>query len=913
MHATKAILCFLALFTATLLPAQTNTWLGQPPTVPGRVSSWSNPAYWSAGVVPNGAGDAAQILPKSLFSGLNEYVGSETILIANIDIRLASLGYVAPTGFASANLVFPAVQIGSLTAGAGSLSLAGTGLRYDSTVLRPPEFRLENGRLELAGPATFASAYSLDVRATDGANEVWLRDSSRLERINLTLGASSRLDVADQARVLFSALTLQSAHAVFTGTSALLNSNLGLQGPGLVLFTDDAQASSNFVYFNRPAGSVDTILRFGGRSTAQAGTVYSYNSAGIVEFTEQANSEQLNLMGVRQLDVTGASTGTGTTGRQRAVTNAPAATSVVADDARTVSLGQVGVTDLLLGSNSVRLNGGQLNYIGDIGGAYVANDGSNLAGGGIIQDGPVSLVLNRANNSPYAVPVTVARGLVYSYREQVGPVIIQTAGQFQALAGTIASVENSGHWFHGSPGVQIAGDFTQTPSGTLSVFDYNQKWPALEVRGTAHLAGRLEIFGSGGYFVGTRRSLLLRAAAVSGRFSQAPGTQLSPMLATGVEYSDREVYFVQRQLPFVNAGATPSQQALGAHLDATLGSASGTYYQLLLRLNFNQDPALIAAGLGQLAPDRYGALNEQSFAAAAAHLGLMERRLAVLAASDAPRGFTVFADGYRQENRFAQAAGLVGTDFTVNGAAAAAAWRGGRWTVGVSATRDRTRGNLDGLGSTARIESTAPGAFARYQAGRFFIQGAASRSSDRYELRRNSGLISWPAFVSAQPRGTRTDLALSTGFAFGRNGWTITPFAGLLASHVKLDDFVETTAGGMGSNELFFRNWSVGSFRSRAGFDAAWTLKQGRVTPRLSVIWLHEFARDRGFSTGLTAAGGAAYRAPGRPAETDLVQASLGVDWRLTSRLGLSLHAGVARGRNSDVVSDCAAGLRWHF
>lgn len=913
MKPTQRILSLLSLLPAALLPAQTHTWLGQPPTSPGRVSSWSDPAYWSTGVVPDGTGDVAQIAPKSVFSALNEYVGPETILIRNDDIALASLVYLAPAGYVSANIAFPAVQIGSLTTGAGSLTLTGPGLRYESTVLRPPEFRLENGRLELRDNAAFASAYTLDVRGTDGANQVWLRDRSTLERINLNLGASSRLDVSGQARVLSSLLNLQGAHASFSDSSALLNSSVGLHGPGLILFADNAAAGSNYFYFNRPAGSVDTILRFAGRSTAQAGSVYSYNSSGIVEFTEQADTTQLNLYYVRQLDITGATTGAGTTGRQRALTNTPAATSVVADDARTVSLGQVSVTDLLLGSNSLRLNGGSLNYISDTGGAHVALDGANLAGGGLIQDGPISLFLNQAATSPYAVPLTVASGLVYSYRENLGPVTIQPAGQFQPLAGRIASVVNAGRWFQSSSTVRVTGDFTQTASGVLSLSGYSAIWPVLEVGGTARLDGRLEIHGSGGYFVGSRRNLLLRAATVNGRFSQAPEYQLSPMLATGVEYSGNEVYFVQRQLPFAKAGATPSQQALGAHLDATLGSASGNYYQLLLRLNLNQNPALIAAGLGQLAPDRYGALNEQGFAAAAAHHGLIARRLAALATSGASRGFTVFAEGYRLENRLAAVDGLVGTEFTLDGTAAAAAWRQGRWTVGVSAAQDRSRGNLDGLGSTARLESTAPGAFARYQSGRFFVQGAASRSADRYTLRRNSGLLNWPAVVAAQPRGTRTDLALSAGYTFGRDAWTVTPYAGVLASHVKLDDFAETTASGLPGTELSFRNWSVGSLRARAGLDAAWALKQGRLTPRLSVAWLHEFERDRGFSAGLTAAGGAAYRAPGRPAETDLVQASLGLDWRLTTRLGLSLHAGLARGRHSDFISDCAAGLRWQF
>ncbi len=84
-------------------------------------------------------------------------------------------------------------------------------------------------------------------------------------------------------------------------------------------------------------------------------------------------------------------------------------------------------------------------------------------------------------------------------------------------------------------------------------------------------------------------------------------------------------------------------------------------------------------------------------------------------------------------------------------------------------------------------------------------------------------------------------------------------------------------------------------------------------SPRLSVVWLHELEKNRGIDAGLIGAGGAMYHAPGRPAETDLFQAGLGLDWHLNRQFAFSLNAGLARGKNSDTTSDFSAGFRWEF
>ena len=111
---------------------------------------------------------------------------------------------------------------------------------------------------------------------------------------------------------------------------------------------------------------------------------------------------------------------------------------------------------------------------------------------------------------------------------------------------------------------------------------------------------------------------------------------------------------------------------------------------------------------------------------------------------------------------------------------------------------------------------------------------------------------------------------------------------------------------------MAFQDWSRESRRVRVGAEFRGRLWQDRVTPRLSATWWHEFETDRtiparfvGKPTG--------YLAPGRPADLNLVQVSLGFDWRLTKQLVFSATATGVRGDYSRQASEFSGGLRWEF
>jgi len=905
-------------FVASIASAQTTTWVGQNPPDPNRLSSWTDGTNWSTGTVPNGPTAVAQV--DQAFYSSGGLIARDKLQILNSAVTLDGLQYglSVPYYYYYPYLNVPSITVGGTGTGDyGSLEFVGTGISSPNTLgyyYPGPNLRLRNGTLLFSNNAGISVSTTID--ASSGTNRIWFRDSSIANYLNITLNTGSRLDFTNRAKLTYGSLSFYGGHIAFADQSSLLNSSLYVYGPGFISFSGQSMVISPYIYFNRPGLINDSIVRFSGNAYVEGGSVYSSGSSGVVEFTDQAVANGFSISYVRQLDVTGATTGTGTTGRQRAVVNTPAATSVVADDARTLYLGFVNVTDLLLGSNSVNLTGGYLTYISDVGGAYLSSAGSNLTGGSIIKSGYGTLSLGYTNAvSPYAVPLTINGGNVFTYRQKLGPVAVNPGGGLILGSGSAASIVNSGLIALTNQTYSVTGDYTQTGTGTLSAYVPYSGFgvPHLDITGQASLAGTLQTSGSG-FFVGSRRYSILKAGSITGRFDTAPNINLSPMLSVGVEYTGNEVFFAYTQRPFVNAGATPSQQALGAHLDATLANATGAHYNVIYNLNTMQDTVLIAAGLGELAPDRYAVLNEQGFATAAARQAAIDRRLAALRSTPASaKGFTVFVEGGQLQNKFAALDGLPEVAMKSSGSLAGAAWRQGRWTVGASVAQDRTSADLDGLGSQARIRSTTPGLFAQYDAGRFFVQAAASQSDDDYTLLRDSGIGYRPSRVSAKVNGSRTDLSLTAGTTLKGKDWNVTSYAGILSSLVRLDNFAETRASGNTGTELAFRHWSVGSQRTRAGFDLTRVTTRGRAIPHVSVAWLHELEKERGLSTGLVGAGGAMYRAPGRPAETDLLQASLGLDWRINRQASFSLNAGLARGRNSATTSDLSAGFRWEF
>jgi len=628
---------------------------------------------------------------------------------------------------------------------------------------------------------------------------------------------------------------------------------------GRVLFTDDADAGT-------------AIIRMA-ETTAE----------GLVTLAGNARTNGLSLVntgGAAHLDISGVNRS--------------------GVELRSVS----GPTKITLGDNSLVFRASGDNPAVTLAGVINGN-------GGLAWDRPTTLTVTNANNT------------------FTGATIL-TQGELRLAGGRLAGLETSANtrvtgsgkidgnlYSRGlvSPGASagtltIAGDYTQVAGATLNLEILPDGYDRLVIGGTASLAGTLNLTASGSSVVGSTNFDLLTASAITGQFDTVnTNITLGAALDAQFNYTATGVRLAVTQKPFAGFGGdSPAAAALGAHLDATLAGSTGEYRALVAELNALPDAAQIATALNALAPDRYSVLAENSFLAAAAQQAAVDRHLATARALPA-RGLNVFVEASTRQSDFDATAGLPAASGTLNGATAGGLWQNGSGSgLGVALIRETGELDLDAAGSRADLESVAPSLFAQYAADRFFVHAAATFSDDEYELQRRIVYPGHDATARATTSGSRHDFSVNAGGLFRRGDWSFTPQAGLLAAQWQIDRFTETGAGGA---NLTVSDQSLRSLRSRLGFEVA--ARGARFTPHLVVTWLHEFEDDRSREAAFAGAAGPAYAAPGRPADSDLVQASLGFDWRVGRHAAIYAALGGAWGSTSSLSSNLSAGFRWQF
>lgn len=946
------------------VPAQTVLWTGQ-----GNLATfgdWNDPASWNSGAVPNGATLTA-VINQSTTAYRNPpngpYVNGTPVMsvpggalpILTGPVILDALRFDLPPPDFSFQRA--ALYVGHPVSGiTGSLGLDGTGLdiRTRNSVV-PVDLNVSSGStLTLAGRAAIqlsgvaqVNFYLSETNAppTNRARLVFRDDASLfiapspLATVH-ALGPSNTV-FQDRARAGNTVFQIGAQSTVEFHNAAQAESSLFnlLATDSLLLFDGNSSAGTSTIRFGGGFSQSAATVRFAGQSRALNSSITSPNIGiiGAVEFTEQASGDSINVS-TKRLDISGAATAGGATGRQRAVTSGLAPASVVAGDARTVSLGTVTAFDVLLGSNTLELRGGFLVNIRDSGGAYLSAAGENLVGGGLLKSGPGTLQLgnptfNPANPSQPSFNVftglTTVRGGMLSFNNRLASVNVEAAGTL-TNGGSLGFVEgtltNSGRVlpaFSTNPEVilRVIGHYVQTPTGTLDIYTVNEpgSYSRLSVTGTATLAGRLNLVTSTSFFPnrapGTASLDIIQAGAVSGQFATVDSNlRIRPT----VTYRTNGVTVQLELLPIKALAVTPGQRALGAYLDV-LHENNFSFFPNNYRAIEDGLSGAITLEQGRtiltnFSPDRYGAIVEHGFATAAARTTTLDRQFAA-ARSQSGRAPVVFFEGGRR--RFTRSAvdGVPASTAVARGGLAGVAWKGGRYLVGAWVAREKSTLALDAAGSAAEIEGTEPGVFAEYTGDRFFLNASAAFSRDHHQLRRVVEYIFFSPLTvteTAAPSGRRTDLALTAGYRFQSGGWSLTPQAGLLASRWSMDDFRETNSSTFQISPLVFRDWDSRSLRSRAGFDLTFATPKHRLEPHVSVSWLHEFDDGRTISAGFVGAA-SGYRAPGRPAERDLVLASAGLGVRIGRGATLQANCGGGWGRNSRLTSELSAGFRWSF
>lgn len=928
------LLTLLALLPAGGL-AQTAVWIAPGTVASGsnQLANWDTAGNWDTGVVPNASGAVAivnQSTNASIFTPVTG--GAEPVVLGDItigEVRFA-LPPVGTTHFTGLYVGSPYVTLNAPSA-TGHLRLDGEGVTISAagtSAITYVDLRVEPGSmLDFVSQAKVTrSGFTVTRLFLDGL-------AGYPASVRFFDDASPGIGWG-QGSITASGPTEWEFH----DRSSTNGGFLPLSPNSRMTFLDQASAGNSTIQFlyNGPAN--DATVRFAGSSTAAQSSISSPTTLiGAVEFIEQATGGTARLSGVRRLDITGASTGTGTTGRMRATTSVLTPVSVVADDARTINLSSVYVQDLLLGSNTLQISSGYIGNIRDSGGAYLSAAGENLVGGGLLKVGTGSLTLGYPSYNPldpphpsYNVmsgPTIIRQGELVLYN-RIASTTVESAGLLSGIGIVGGNLLNQGRvapYYWGGP-MQVTGNYLQSSGGSL-VFNpnsllYPSSLPQLAISGTATLAGRLETYSHISLFPnrtpGTISQVVLTAGAISGRFDRVGSDYPAARFPITAEYGPTSVTLRFQMLPIAALAVTPAQLALGAYLDRVYQFNGSTFPNnfngLVDGLNTLAPAESFRRVLDNFAPDRYGSLVESSLAAALARRTVLDRVLTAARESGHQRP-AVFVEGGRRQLTFDAVDGLPQAAGTTDGGLAGVTWGQGQWTFGAYVAQETSRLKLDEAGSRAEVKSVEPGIIAQYASNDFFIQAGAGFSRDRHDLRRTVDYVYFGNTIitdSATPSGTRHDYSVTTGWSWRSPGWALTPFAGVMLTRWRIDDFSETNNSYLKHEPMAFSNWSAESRRIRAGFELRGTAPRARFSPRLAVAWWHELETDRTISARFVGEA-TGYLAPGRPADKDLLQGSLGFDWRLSPHLVFSVNAGLVSGSHARTTSDLGAGFRWEF
>ena len=169
-----------------------------------------------------------------------------------------------------------------------------------------------------------------------------------------------------------------------------------------------------------------------------------------------------------------------------------------------------------------------------------------------------------------------------------------------------------------------------------------------------------------------------------------------------------------------------------------------------------------------------------------------------------------------------------------------------------------TDATLDNNGSSATVDSYAPGIYLSYADSGWYVNGIGSYSFDNYTEDRHVTVGAGSATAHGAPSGDHVTGNLDGGYDFHVKNLTFGPMAGVEYTHLNVDSYNEDGAGAIGSN-LAVNKQQGDSLRSRLGGHVSYTYQTGKLllTPHLDASWQHEFMdQATGISANLVSTGG---------------------------------------------------------
>lgn len=197
--------------------------------------------------------------------------------------------------------------------------------------------------------------------------------------------------------------------------------------------------------------------------------------------------------------------------------------------------------------------------------------------------------------------------------------------------------------------------------------------------------------------------------------------------------------------------------------------------------------------------------------------------------------------------------------------------------VGISA--GYANSTIDGNNSSGEttIDSYQLTSYVHYTPGPWYVQGALTAGMDRYEGERQIAFPGVNRVAKSDYDGQQYTALVSAGkhFYFDQ-AVTLTPFASLQTSLIKIDDYEEKGAGDL-SHRVDDQDYNL--TQSGVGVKLERVVRSGSSTysPEVHVKWMHDFSDTTTEQTAVFLGGGSEFNVEGIEQDRDLYNVGAGI------------------------------------